>query len=42
MKYKKFMRSPKIKVSFYNEDNGKLIGEPQWTAAGRLDQDQYW
>jgi hypothetical protein len=41
MKYRKTLKSPKIKISFYNEDNGKQVGECHWTNCGKLATDQY-
>jgi hypothetical protein len=39
IKYSNILKSPKVKVSFYNEDNGKQIGESFWTKVGTFNND---
>ncbi|CAO1357929.1 unnamed protein product [Diamesa serratosioi] len=40
-KYNLILRGPKIKITFYNEDNGKQIGDVLWSKTGTFNEDFY-
>lgn len=39
IKYSNVFKGPKVKISFYNEDNGKQIGDCFWTKTGTFNND---
>lgn len=39
IKYAAILKGPRIKISIFNEDNGKQIGESYWTKVGTFNND---
>lgn len=39
LKFDPVMKSPRVKISFYNEDSGKQIGDSKWSKHGNFNDD---